>query len=379
MKLFSRADQSFLGVWWWTVDRGMLAATLILMVMGVMLVTTASPSVAHTIGVGQYHFLVRHVVFLIPSLVLLIGTSMLSHRQIRRIGTVLFIGTMLAMVVVLFAGFEVKGARRWIHVLGFSIQPSEFAKPLFLLVAAWLMSLQKTQTNFPGYVATAGLYFLVVALLLLQPDFGMTFVLSFSWGVQIFLAGLPLRFVFGLIGTALMALVIIYFSFSHVQSRIDRFINPDAGDNYQVERSLEAFQNGGLLGTGPGQGTVKHSLPDAHADFIFSVAGEELGAGFILVLISIYAFIVMRGFSRLLEREDFFVVLAAGGLLAMLGLQAFVHMGSALHLLPAKGMTLPFISYGGSSLLSVSLSMGMVLALMRRKSKGGVSKASLSV
>ena len=379
MKLFSRTDQSVLGLWWWTVDRPMLSCVLILMVFGVLLVTTASPPVAHTIGAPQYHFLVRHLVFLLPSLLLLLGTSMLSQRYVRRVASVLFAVTICAMIAVLFIGFEVKGARRWIHFLGFSVQPSEFIKPLFLVMAAWLMSLQKTTGTFPGYYVTAGLYVLVITLLLLQPDFGMTFVLSFAWGVQIFMAGLPLRLVFGLIVAAVGGLVGAYFSLDHVRSRIDRFIDPSSGDNYQIEKSLEAFQSGGLLGAGPGQGVVKHSLPDAHADFIFSVAGEELGLIFILILIALFAFILLRGFNKLMVYDDLFTVLAAGGLLSMLGLQAFVHMGSALNLLPAKGMTLPFISYGGSSLLSVSFSMGMVLALMRRKSRGGVSKASLSV
>ena len=379
MKFFSRTDRSFLGLWWWTVDRGILAAALTLMVFGAMLVATASPPVADTIGVGQYHFLKRHSVFMVPALALLIGTSMLSPQLIRRGASLLFVAALAAMVVVLFAGYEVKGAKRWLHVFGFSLQPSELMKPLFLVVAAWLMGLQKTKAGFPGYAIMIGIYLAVVALLLLQPDFGMTFVLSFAWGVQIFLAGLPLRHVFLLAAAALGGLTAVYFSLDHVKSRIDRFLSPEAGDNFQVEKSLEAFRGGGFLGTGPGQGSVKHSLPDAHADFIFSVAGEEFGLVFILILVALFAFTLLRGFKHLMTRDDIFTVLAVGGLLAMIGLQAFVHMGSALNLLPAKGMTLPFISYGGTSLLSVALSMGMALGLLRRKSRGGVSKAGLSV
>jgi cell division protein FtsW len=215
------------------------------------------------------------------------------------------------------------------------------------------------------------LYGAVVVLLLKQPDLGQTFVVSCVWFGQFFLAGLPMIAV-GILGIlGISGLIGAYFIFPHVSSRIDRFLDPAAGDNYQVSRSLEAFMNGGMFGTGPGQGTVKMSLPDAHADFVFAVAGEELGLIWCLILVGLFAFIVMRGFSRVVRDDNLFVLLAGSGLLIQFGLQAAINMGSALHLMPTKGMTLPFISYGGSSLLALGLGMGMVLALTRKRSGGG--------
>jgi cell division protein FtsW len=383
MKLFSRADNSYLARWWWTVDRVMLGAILIMIGVGVVLVSTASPPVASHLGLGDFHFLVRHVVILVPSLILLVGVSTMSKRNIWRLSTIIFLISILVMMAVLVTGMEIKGAQRWVHVFGFSLQPSEFAKPAFAVIAAWLMAMQKKGADergkiFPGNKITAGLYFLLISLLLLQPDLGMTLVVTSIWAAQIFLAGFPFRLLFGFVTLAAVGIVLAYTSFSHVQSRIDRFLDPASGDNYQVDRSLEAFQNGGLFGTGPGQGEVKLLLPDAHADFIFAVAGEELGLLFILMILGGYFFILARGFNRMMDSQDMFVLLAVGGLMTMFGLQAFVHMGSSLHILPAKGMTLPFISYGGSSLLSMSLSMGFVLALTRKESRVSISKGGLS-
>ena len=234
------------------------------------------------------------------------------------------------------------------------------------MVAAWLFSLQRTSPGFPGNVAAIFAYLVVVALLIRQPDLGMTFVVSVVWFCQFFLAGLNIGFVLVLGALGVGGLVGAYFLLPHVHSRIDRFLDPAAGDQYQVTRSLEAFANGGLLGTGPGQGVVKMQLPDAHADFIFAVAGEELGLLWTLLLVALFAFIVLRGFSRLLKDSNLFVLLAAAGLLVQFGVQAFVNMASSLHMMPTKGMTLPFVSYGGSSLIALGFGMGMVLALTRR-------------
>ncbi|MEM7679729.1 MAG: putative peptidoglycan glycosyltransferase FtsW [Pseudomonadota bacterium] len=379
MAMFSRTDRSFLGEWWWTVDRPMLSAFLVLIVFGIVLVTTASAPVAEHLGLWHYHFLLRHLMFLVPSLMLLFGMSFLDKRMVWRLGTVGFVLCVLAMIFVLSFGVEIKGAQRWLHVFGFSIQPSEFIKPLFLIVSAWLMSLQKTKGLQRGNFVAAGLYGFVIALLLLQPDLGMTVIVTLSWAAQIFLAGLPFRYMLGFLMIAVVGLCMAYMSFDHVQSRIDRFLDPDSGDNFQVEKSIEAFQSGGVLGQGPGQGHVKLYLPDAHADFIFSVAGEELGLVFVLAIMGIFTFILYRGFQRIMDDEDIFAVLAVGGLLTMFGLQALVHMGSSLNLLPAKGMTLPFISYGGSSLVAIGFAMGVVLALTRGRKKAGISKGGLSL
>lgn len=374
MNLFSRTDKSFLGQWWWTVDRPMLVSFLLLMVIGVFMVMTASPPTARHLGLGDFHFLIRHIIFLVPSLAILLGLSALDEKMIRRGATFLFLGTIAALIVVLFTGMEIKGAQRWVRVFGFSLQPSEFIKPAFVIMAAWLMGLQKTKETFPGNAITAGLYLVVITLLLLQPDLGMTFVVSSIWGVQIFLAGFPFRLLILLLVLGVGGLVAAYFNFHHVQSRVDRFLNPDAGDNYQVERSLQAVREGGFMGVGPGQGEVKLRIPDAHADFIFSVAGEEMGALFLFLLLGLFLFILLRGFNKLMESENMFNILAVGGLLTMFGIQAFIHMGSALNILPAKGMTLPFISYGGSSLLSMSIAMGMLLALTRKKPRSSIKR-----
>ena len=366
MMAFDRTDQSILGRWWWTVDRWMLAALAVLVGYGTILIMAASPAVAARIGLDSYHFVEHHVVMLIPALMLMIAISLLSPRGVRRAALIVFGIAVVLTAATMVVGVEIKGARRWIHFPGMSIQPSEFLKPAFAVVAAWLFSLQRTSPGFPGNAVSIVAYLVVVALLLKQPDLGMAFVVSVVWFCQFFLAGLNIAFVIILGALGCAGLVGAYYLFPHVHSRIDRFLDPAAGDQYQVTRSLEAFSNGGLLGTGPGQGTVKMQLPDAHADFIFAVSGEELGLIWTLLLVALFAFIVLRGFSRLLKDSNLFVLLAAAGLLVQFGMQAFINMASSLHMMPTKGMTLPFVSYGGSSLIALGFGMGMVLALTRR-------------
>ncbi len=369
MKLFSRLDRSIWGQWWWTVDRSILTAVLSLVFIGIVMVATASPAVAHYLHKSSFYFLFKHLVFLTPAVAVMLGVSLLSPRWIWRGASVLFFVTMVALLLVLMFGIEIKGARRWLPLLGFSFQPSEFAKPAFAICAAWFMAQYKKTGHISGVLIAAGLYGLCATLLMMQPDFGMTFVLTAIWGVQIFLAGLPLRYVALLLGFVVVGVVFVYMSFGHVQSRIDRFLDPSSGDTYQVEKSLEAFRSGGVVGKGLGQGEVKLYLPDVHSDFIFSVSAEEMGVWFSLLIVGLFGFIVVRGFSRLMESDDIYIVLAAGGLLTMLGLQAFIHMGSALNILPAKGMTLPFVSYGGSSTIAIGLGFGAILALTRRKKR----------
>ncbi|WP_207476880.1 putative lipid II flippase FtsW [Arenibaculum pallidiluteum] len=371
MITLSRTDQSVFGRWWWTVDRWTLAAVALLMGFGVVLVQAASPAVAERIGLDNFHFVQRHVLTLLPALAIMVGVSLMEPRGIRRTALIVFLAALALVALTPLVGFEIKGARRWIHVPGISIQPSEFVKPAFAVVAAWLFTLQKTTDHIPGGAISIALYLLVVMLLMLQPDLGMTFVISAVWFGQFFLAGLPIVLVAALVAMGALGLMGAYLMFPHVTSRVDRFLDPAAGDNYQVNRSLEAFQNGGLFGTGPGQGTVKMSLPDAHADFIFSVAGEEFGLIWCLVLVALFAFVVLRGFSRAMRDENLFVMLAVAGLLMQFGLQAIINMGSSLHLIPTKGMTLPFISYGGSSMLALGFGMGMLLALTRKRFGAG--------
>lgn len=364
---FSRTDNSVLGRWWWTVDRWALAAVVLIAAIGVVLIQAASPAVAERIGLSTYHFIERHLMMLLPALAIMVGVSLLSPKGVRRLGLLVFLGAVAGVTLTLLVGVEIKGATRWLHLPGLSLQPSEFLKPGFVIVAAWMFSLQRTQEDFPGYAICIALWLTVVLLLMSQPDLGQTFVITMVFFGQFFLAGLPMVLVAGLAVLGISGIVIAYFLFSHVQSRIDRFLDPSSGDNYQVSRSMEAFQNGGLWGTGPGQGTVKMSIPDAHADFIYAVAGEELGLLWCVVILGLFAFVVLRSFARAYNDQSLFVVLAASGLVMQFGLQAIINMGSTLHLLPTKGMTLPFISYGGSSLIALGIGMGMLLALTRRR------------
>lgn len=367
MITFSRTDHSIMGRWWWTVDRWTLAALVVIAMIGVVLIQAASPAVADRIGLSTFHFIERHLIVLLPSLAIMLGVSLLSPRGVRRLAIVVLLLSIVGIALTLVVGVEIKGATRWIHLPGLSLQPSEFVKPAFAVVAAWLFALHRNQEGFPGIPIVGGIYLLIISLLLMQPDLGQTFLLTAVFAGQFFLAGLPLLLVAVLVVVGVSGLVGAYFALPHVQSRVDRFLNPDAGDNYQVARAMDAFQNGGLWGTGPGQGTVKMSIPDSHADFIFAVAGEELGLLWCLAIAILFAFVVIRSFSRAFNEQSLFVLLAASGLVMQFGLQALINMGSTLHLMPTKGMTLPFISYGGSSLIALGIGMGMLLALTRKR------------
>ncbi|MCC6469612.1 MAG: cell division protein FtsW [Alphaproteobacteria bacterium] len=366
MSAIARTDTSVLGRWWWTVDRWTLVALGALIFCGIILAMAASPGVAARIGAEPYHFVKRQMMILPVAVMLLFACSLATPRQIVRlsvIGLAIFAG----LTALTFIGPEIKGARRWVMLPGFQLQPSEFVKPFFAVVAAWLFAAQKINGRFPGYVAAIVLYLAIVAMLVKQPDLGMAVVVSAVWFTQFFLAGLPLWLV-GTLGIAGFAgLFGAYLWLPHVTSRINRFLDPGSGDSYQVDRAMEAFLNGGLFGRGPGEGIVKRSIPDAHADFIFAVAGEEFGLIACLLIVALFAFVVLRGFGRALQETNLFVLLASTGLFVQFGLQAIINMGSSLHLMPTKGMTLPFISYGGSSLLALAVGMGMALALTRKR------------
>jgi cell division protein FtsW len=336
------------------------------MVAGVLLIQAASPPVAMHLGQDGFYFVERHLFQLAIAVVLMVALSLLTPAQIRVVALVIFIISFMLVVATHFVGIEIKGARRWLHFPGLSIQPSEFLKPCFIILSARLFSRGVEMPSFPGWIFASVLYFLVVLQLLIQPDIGMAILVSVVWAAQFFLAGLPIIAAVLLVGGGAAMMCSAYFIFPHFASRIDRFIKPESHDTYQVQRSLEAFQNGGWLGVGPGEGQVKMSIPDAHADFIFAVAGEEFGLVTCAVIVALFAFIILRGFWRLRTEQNFFIFLAVAGLLTEFGLQAMINMGSALHLLPTKGMTLPFISYGGSSFLALSVSAGMLLALTRK-------------
>ncbi len=368
----SRADTSMLGRWWWTVDRWTLGALGVLIGFGYIMVLASSPSVAERIGDARNALIIKQVLFLALAGGLVTAISLLSPRDVRRLAIVGCLIALLLTFATMFIGVEIKGARRWIALPGMSIQPSEFLKPCFAVVAAWLIA-EGRRTGFPGTLI-AGVIFVMIALLLKsQPDVGMTAVITAVFFAQLFIDGLNLI----MVGVGVAAICGggfgAYVLFPHVQARMHEFLHPTGATTYQVTTALEAFGNGGLFGRGPGEGSVKDILPDAHADFVFAVAGEEFGMILCLIILCVFGFIVVRGLLRLLKEPDAFSVLACTGLLVGFGLQAFINMASSLELIPTKGMTLPFVSYGGSSVLAVALGMGMLLALTRRRHHGEVS------
>lgn len=366
MKL-DRTSTGLLGRWWWTVDRPTLLALFVLICIGAVLVTASSPAVAVRIGADPFHFIHRQHIFLLLSVVVMFLVSLQSPQNVRRLAVLGFITSVVLMMALPFLGDEIKGAKRWLTIMGVSIQPSEFLKPCMAVVIAWVFHLRENLDDFPGWRVAIGLYVLVIGLLLIQPDFGMVVTISAMWTLQFFLAGLPLAWVLAVPFCGAAGLFGAYHIFAHVRKRIDNFLDPSSGDNYQVEKSLEAFASGGWFGRGPGEGKIKLQLPDSHTDFVFSVAGEEFGMIACLFILLLFAFIVIRGMLNMSKENDFFTVVAVSGLLAQFGIQAIINMGVAVNMLPAKGMTLPFLSYGGSSLVAIALGMGMMLAFTRRR------------
>ncbi|MEH6475843.1 MAG: putative lipid II flippase FtsW [Sneathiella sp.] len=371
MTTFTRLDKSVVGHWWWTVDRWTLSAVVLLIAMGGVMVLAASPAVATRLDLDSFHFVKRQFMYLPKAFSIIFGVSLMSPLWVRRMAVLLFGFCILLTIATLVLGPEVKGAKRWLRFGSFTLQPTEFLKPSFAVVSAWMFAQQRKSDEIPGNVIAIILYLLVISLLLLQPDVGMTLVVSAVWFAQFFLAGLPIIWVVLFLGVGIVGAAGAYTLFPHVASRVDRFLKPAGGENYQIERAMEAFQTGGFFGVGPGDGSVKRVLPDAHTDFIFAVVGEEFGVVVCLLVVGLFTFIVLRGFSRLLEEKNFFVVLAAAGLLTQFGLQAIINIGVNLRLMPTKGMTLPFISYGGSSMLALAVLMGMLLALSRRRAGSG--------
>src|ERR1700754_765677 len=357
--MISREQRTPFSECWWTVDRPLLAAITALILGGVILSLAASPPVATRIGLDPFHFFSRHVLFLLPSFIVLIGVSFLSPRQIRRSALIVFAVSITLIVVTLLVGPEVKGSRRWITLLGVNIQASESAKPAFVVVAAWLFSESTKRPEMPATSMALVLLLGFISLLVMEPDFGQTMLISMVWGVLFFIAGMRMVWVFGLAGVASAGLFVAYLLVPHVAGRIQRFMNPASGDTFQVDTALEAFYNGGWFGLGPGEGIAKRSLPDSHTDFVFAVAAEEFGIILCLVLLALFAFIVIRALMRAYASEDMFARFAASGLAILFGVQGAINMAVNLQLIPAKGMTLPFISYGGSSIISLAYGVGM--------------------
>lgn len=364
--MISRVDRSPVAQWWWTIDRWFLAAFMALMLLGVVLSFAASPAVAERIGLDSFHFVTRQIIFMVPALIVMLAVSFLDARLVRRLALLMLVGSLVMMVAVLFVGAEIKGSRRWLHLAGISIQPSEYMKPAFVVICAWLFAERARSNAVPGNLFAMMLLGVVLALLVAQPDLGQSILVVATWGVMFFMAGLPWLWIVVLGGIAVAFASGAYFSFDHVQGRIDRFFTGE-GDNYQTDMGHEAMVRGGWLGQGPGEGSVKRILPDSHTDFVFAVAAEEFGLILCLIIAGLFAFVVLRGISAAAKESDDFSRFAISGLVILFGFQSIINMGVNLQLLPAKGMTLPFISYGGSSLIAMAISMGMVLALSRKK------------
>jgi cell division protein FtsW len=365
--MVSRAERSALANWWWTIDRWILAAVGALMVLGLVLTMAGSPPVAERLGLSAFHFVHRQVLYLIPSVAVLVAASFLSPRQVRRVALFVFLVSITLILVALLYGHEIKGSRRWI----FGIQPSEFLKPAFVILVAWAFSEVGKRRDVPANLLTILLLGATIVPLILQPDFGQTMLVSLVWMALLFMAGLHWLWVAGLGGAGFGGALLAYKLVPHVRARVLKFIDPGAGggiaDTFQVDTALDCFLSGGWFGKGPGEGTVKRILPDAHTDFIFAVTGEEFGVLACVLIASIFAFIVLRGLFMAARNEDPFCRFAAAGLVMLFGIQSAINMAVNINLIPAKGMTLPFISYGGSSLISLALAIGFLIAVLRKR------------
>ena len=370
--MVSRAERSHFADWWWTIDRWLLASLGGLMVLGLVLTLAGSPPVAERLGLTTFYFVNRQVGYLIPAALLMVATSFLSPRHVRRSALLVFCMGMALVIAAIMFGHEVKGAKRWI----FGIQPSEFVKPAFVVLAAWAFSEGARRRDVPANILALMLLPATIVPLILQPDFGQTMLISMVWAALFFMAGLHWFWVAGIGGVGATGVLVAYKFVPHVRSRIEKFIDPASGvgasDTFQVDTAMESFISGGWLGKGPGEGTLKRILPDSHTDFIFAVTGEEFGVLFCIGIVTLFAFIVLRVLWLASKNEDPFCRFASAGLVMLFGLQSAINMAVNVHLMPAKGMTLPFISYGGSSLISLALGMGFLIAVPRRRPKSQI-------
>lgn len=363
----TRDDRSLLAQWWWTVSRALLSAIALLLTTGFVLSLAASPAVAVRKGLEPFHFVERHAVFALAGAAIVLGLSLLKPVDVRRASLIIAVAALAGLIAVLFVGPEINGAHRWLVVAGQQLQPSEIFKPAFVVLSAWLMAESVRARSSAILAASLVLLGGAVVLLALEPDVGQATLLILVWAGLFFLSGQPLKGMAIILAVGVALALIAYIGFEHVASRVDRFVHPASGDTYQMDRARESFVAGGWLGRGPGEGTIKSTLPDAHTDFIMAVIAEEYGVIACLLLLALYAFIVWRAMAHAWREPSPFVRLAISGLVFLVAAQALINMGVNVGLLPAKGMTLPFISYGGSSLAGTSIAFGFLLALTRRR------------
>ncbi len=368
MTALSRADRSRLAAWWWTVDRTALLAMLALIAIGLMLAFAASPAATGgPISAGDFRYAAKQIAFAGIAAFIMGSASLLSLHQLKIVAAVTFALAMIGSFVVLFTGSEVLGAKRWIDLGWMTLQPSEFLKPGFAVLGAAILA-DKIPMRFPKPVITLTLVAPALVILMLQPDVGQTALLLALWGALLFFYGVELYWMGALAGAGVTLAGLAYALFPHVRHRVAQFLDPQE-TGYQAGLALKAFAHGGLYGVGPGAGTIKYRIPDAHSDFIFAVAGEEFGLILCGIVALLFCVLTVRIMLRAASAREPFAQLAGAGLAMVTALQAFINMGVAVSLLPAKGMTLPFISYGGSSLFAVALTMGFALAVTRQRPK----------
>ena len=364
----ARTNRSPIFEWWRSVDQVTLGLLICLIAAGLILSMGASPAAADRLEYGNpFYFLYRHSVFAALGLFGAIVISIFGPLFARRLAILALIGGILAMAALPLIGYEVKGATRWIRFGPFGLQPSEFAKPAFIVFAAWMFAMKKRDSKLPAVGIVFAAYIVLIGLLLMQPDFGQSFLLTLSFGAVFFFAGLSLGWMLFLVTVSGFGFLGAYLTLDHVRDRVQRFLNPETSDTYQTDKALEAIANGGLLGRGPGEGTVKHSVPDIHTDFIFAATVEEFGFLISLLLIALLAGFVLRAFRNALRLNDYFCQLAVAGLATMVGMQIIINLFVNLNMAPPKGMTLPFISYGGSSMLALCFTAGLILAFTRHR------------
>ena len=367
--ILPRSDVSHVTEWRRSVDWQILIASLTLLGIGLMLSLAAGPPAAERMGLNDaFHFVQRHSVFAVIAGVGLIAASMLDDVWARRLSAIIFCSSFVLLTAILIVGHEAKGAQRWIEIGSFTLQPSEFAKPALIVLSGWLLAQRQLFPGGPWAVVALVFYVVTLGLLLLQPDVGQSALLTAAFIVTFFISGLPWKWATAFFGGAIALSIALYALLPHVRYRVNSFINPSDYDTYQIDKASEAIARGGLLGVGPGEGTVKTHLPDAHTDFIYAVLGEEFGYIAAIVLIGLYVFICWRGLRAASRVRDPYPRAAAAGLFALFGLQAAINIAVNVSLIPPKGMTLPFISYGGSSMIGTALTLGLALALIRRQS-----------
>ena len=369
-----RTGDPILPRWWRTIDRWTMSCILILFGIGLMLGLASSPPLAAKNGLEPFHYVTRQAVFGGVAMMVMVGVSMMTPQMVRRWAVVGFACSFIALAFLPVLGTDFgKGAVRW-YSLGFaSVQPSEFLKPGFVVVAAWMLAAGQAVGGPPGKTYSFAMTVIICAFLALQPDFGQACLVLFAWGVMYFVGGAPMMLLLVLAGVVVLVGTFAYANSEHFARRIDGFLSPDVDPTTQLGYATNAIREGGFFGVGVGEGQVKWSLPDAHTDFIIAVAAEEYGLVCVLVIIALYGTIVVRSLTRLMKERDLFIRLAGTGLACAFGVQAMINMGVAVRLLPAKGMTLPFVSYGGSSLIAGGIAVGMLLAFTRSRPQGDLA------